>query len=82
MEKAKKKQIPFRYDESYEEDFKEVMTLQSYGEKKNLAIKHALIITAALIRKKKKLKKNKGSGSHEICIAITDDLKIKRLPWQ
>lgn len=83
MDEDKKKQIPFRYNESLEKDFEEVFKLQNgYSKKKNLAIKHAIIITAALIRKKSNLKKFKDSHSYDICMAITDDLKIDRLPWQ
>jgi len=45
-----KKQIPFRYPESLEEDFKELFKWQSYTKKKNEAIIDAIEISAKLSR--------------------------------
>jgi len=50
-----KKQIPFRYEETLEEDFKILFKLQ-WGEKKNQALIDAVQIAAAIT--KKELKEN------------------------
>lgn len=45
-----KKQIPFRYPEKLEEDFKELFKFQGYTKKKNEALIDAVQITAELSR--------------------------------
>lgn len=58
-----RKVIPFRYyPEELDKDFEELMPIQNYSTRKNKAIKQAIIIAAAYIRKNKKKLNIKGEA--------------------
>ena len=54
----KRKQIPFRYEPELEKDLEEVLKLQHWSPKKNVAITQAIKIAAGYIKKQRsKIKK-------------------------
>ena len=71
-----RKQIPFRYSpEELDKDFEEIMKIQGWSPKKNKAIKHAIIIAAAYIKKNKKKFNPKKDSYASLEDKINTDLK-------